>query len=264
MPFQNSNGLRYFTFGSFDGAGIVHAVFTRQGGVSPAPWSTLNLGGTVGDEPHRVAENRKRAFDALDLPLDSLYDVWQVHGNQVVCTEAPRPLHIPHLKADAILTDRPGVTLMMRFADCVPVLVFAPKRRVIGLIHAGWLGTVNRIAAAAVSQLKAVYGVASDDLIAAIGPSIGPDHYEVGPEVIRQVENTFQDAAGYLLMPSQHRPGHAYLDLWAANRLVIEQAGVQAIETAGICTACHPEDWYSHRGEVGQTGRFGALIALDG
>ena len=117
------DGLRYYTFDSLADCGVTQAIFTRQGGVSPEPWAALNLGGTVGDDPQRVAENRLRAFQAVGRSSASLYDVWQVHGDEVVIANAPRPPHTPHLKADAMLTDRPEVTLFMRFADCVPDFV---------------------------------------------------------------------------------------------------------------------------------------------
>src|SRR5512137_1041828 len=130
MPFQKVAGIRYYQFERL-GEGLIQAVFTRQGGVSPNPWAALNMGGTVGDEPHRVNENRQRALRTLGCSLDSVYDVWQVHGVNVVVTGAPRPLNMAHLEADVILTSTPGVTLMMRFADCVPILLHDPKRKAI-------------------------------------------------------------------------------------------------------------------------------------
>ncbi|HEX7975683.1 MAG TPA: peptidoglycan editing factor PgeF [Anaerolineales bacterium] len=263
MPFNSIDGLRYFTFDSLTAAGVTHAVFTRQGGVSPQPWGSLNLGGTVGDDPVRVAENRQRTFKALARDPHSLFDVWQVHGNEVVCADAPRPANTPHLKADAILTDQARVTLLMRFADCVPILLVDPVRRVVGLAHAGWQGTLRRVAQAAVQALHERYQSRPADLLAAIGPSIGAHHYEVGPEVAAQVRETFGQAAADLLAPhnGSGRPG-VRLDLWAANRLVLEQAGVRSIEVAGLCTACDLDDWFSHRAEKGRTGRFGVMIGL--
>jgi hypothetical protein len=182
-----------------------------------------------------------------------------VHSADVVRAEAPRLPQSPHQKADAILTDRPEITLLMRFADCVPVLLVDPFHRAIGLIHAGWQGTVKRTAQAAVSAMQSQYGTRPQDLLAAIGPSIAAHHYEVGPEVMGQVRATFGERAGPLL-PSNN--GKVQFDLWAANRLVLEDAGVQRIEVAGLCTACDLENWYSHRAENGRTGRFGAIITL--
>lgn len=265
MPFIETDGIRYYTFESLADEGVAQAVFTRQGGVSPKPWAGLNVGGTVGDDPARVIENRQRAFRAAGRAPESLYDVWLVHGNEVVCTESPRLQHEPHKKADALLTDRPQVTLFMRFADCVPILLFDPVRRVVGLVHAGWQGAIRRTAGAAVEAMQARYASNSEDLLAGIGPSIGAHHYDVGPEVAAQVRQTFgQDAGKLLTAHPQNGASRVQFDLWAANRLILEQCGVRQIEIARICTACHLEDWYSHRGEGGRTGRFGALIGLKG
>jgi len=262
MPFYQPENVRYFAFESLSEAGITHAVFTRHGGASPYPWKSLNVGALVGDDPARVMENRQRCFRTMGRAPDTMYDVWQVHGNDVVCTDVPRPANVPHLKADAILTDRPGVTLFMRFADCVPVLLADPNRRVVGLAHAGWLGTVRRTVAAAVNAMEEKYHSAPSDIIACIGPSIGTHHYEVGPEVADQVRTTFGADARSLLVASNGDQQRVQFDLWAANRLILEQCGLWQIEVAGLCTACHLEDWYSHRAEAGQTGRFGVLIGL--
>ena len=238
-----------------------HAVFTRQGGASPAPWSSLNVGGTVGDDPARVIENRHRSFRCMGRPIDSLFDVWQVHGRDVVCAEAPRSLQTPYQQADVILTDRPEVTLFMRFADCVPILLYDPLRRVVGLAHSGWQGTVKGAASQAVKVMQERYGTSPDDILAGIGPSIGPHHYDIGQEVIEGVQAAFgADASG--LLGSWNGGSELQFDLWSANRLDLENAGVRQIEVSGLCTACHLADWYSHRAEKGRTGRFGALVAL--
>ena len=260
MAFQHHGALRYYVFDRLQVPEITHAIFTRQGGVSPSPWEGLNFGGLVGDDIQRVEANRQRAFQALNRAPQSLYDVWQVHSADVVCATKPRPLDQPHTKADAILTDRPDVTLLMRFADCVPILLYDPNQRVIGLVHAGWQGTVRKVIQAAVERMQTQYGCHPADLYAGIGPSIGPHHYQVGPEVVAQVQDAFGLDAASLLPTYQ---GASHFDLWTANRLLLERAGVEQIEVAGLCTACHLEDWYSHRAEQGQTGRFGALIALN-
>jgi polyphenol oxidase len=260
MSFHTTNGIRYLTFDIFP-RNVVQAVFTRQGGLSPEPWSSLNLGGGVGDERQRVRENRFRAFTALGRNPYSMFDVWQVHSADVVVANAPHP-HFnnpPEFKADVILTDNPAVTLFMRFADCTPILLHDPKKNVVGLVHAGWLGTVKKAAGQAVRMMQAAYGSNPADILAAIGPSIGPEHYEVGADVVERVRYSFNSDSDALF---QTHEGHAHFDLWAANRLTLEQAGVGQVEVAGICTACHPEDWFSHRAQKGKTGRFGALIAL--
>ncbi len=262
MKFHHSDTVRYLSFDIFPPE-VIQAVFTRQGGISPEPWNSLNVGGTVGDERHCVRENRQRAFRALGRDPQSLFDVWQVHSADVVLANAPHASleERVELKADAILTDNPAVTLFMRFADCTPILLHDPVRRAVGIIHAGWVGTLKQAAGEAVRAMTAAYGSRPADIRAAIGPSIGPDHYEVGPEVEEQARYVFGSDSEALF---QSRPGSARLhfDLWAANTLSLRRAGVEQIEVAGLCTACHPEDWYSHRAQHGKTGRFGALIAL--
>ena len=152
MPFIDNNGIRYYTFDLFPRE-VTQAVFTRQGGVSPEPWASLNVGGTVGDEVTRVRENRYRSFAALGRKIDSLFDVWQVHSAEAVIADAPRDPNEQLLQADAIFTDKPEVTLYMRFADCVPILFFDSKQGIVGLAHAGWLGTVRGMTSAAVAKM---------------------------------------------------------------------------------------------------------------
>ncbi|MEP0807575.1 MAG: peptidoglycan editing factor PgeF [Chloroflexota bacterium] len=256
MPFATQNGLRFY---QFDSLPVRHAVFTRHGGVSPAPWASLNVGGTVGDAIERVRQNRLLSFEALGCNPASIFDAWQVHSADVVCADAPRRPDEPYQKADILLTDKPNVTLFMRFADCVPLLLHDPLNGVVAIAHAGWQGTVRDVAGATVSAMRERYGSSPASLIACIGPSIGPDHYEVGEDVIARVEETFGEDAS-LMLPSHG--GRVHFDLWKANQYLLERAGVHHIELAGICTACHTEDWYSHRAEKGKTGRFGALISL--
>ena len=260
MPFTHSGELRLFQFESLLQHNLQHAVFTRRGGVSPHPWQSLNLCGTVGDEPERVRHNKRLALAALDCDPDSVFDVWQVQSNRVLVAESPRGEQKPS-QADAIITNRPELTLLMRFADCVPILLYDPVRSAVGMVHAGWLGTVLKVAAEAVLAMQQTFGSQPTDLLAGIGPSIGPDHYPVGPEVVDQVRGAFGEEADRHLHP---RDGEVCLDLWSANHSLLAHLGVGFIEQSGLCTACHPEDWYSHRGDRGRTGRFGAAVSLGG
>lgn len=259
MPFHQPDGIRYYTFDSLNDKNLVHAVFTRQGGLSPAPWSSLNVGGLRGDDPQRVYQNRVRSFELMDRDPESVYDVWQVHSTDVIWTTGRRTSSVRHRKADAILTDRPEVTLFMRFGDCVPILLHDPVRGVIGLAHAGWMGTASGIVREAITAMHSAYGCHPGDIQAAIGPSIAVHHYEVGREVVEKVENFFGILAEEFLVRDR---GKNYFDLWKANRYQLEKMGVEQIEVSGICTACNLEDWFSHRGEQGKTGRFGVLMAL--
>lgn len=259
MPFHQPDQIRYYTFESFAGENLVHAVFTRQGGISPHPWSSLNVGGLRGDDPDRVYKNRVASFKVLDRDPDSVYDVWQVHSADVIWTTGPRPPRVKHRKADAILTDRPEVTLFMRFGDCVPILLHDPVKQVVGLAHAGWMGTVNGIVKETIRAMQYKYGSRPDDILAAIGPSIAAHHYEVGAEVVAMAEQAFGTNADEFLSRNGEKTN---FDLWQANKFQIECMGVTKIEVAGLCTACDLDDWFSHRAEQGMTGRFGALIAL--
>ncbi len=260
MPFFQNKDVRYFQFQNFPDS-ITHAIFTRQGGVSPAPWDSLNLGGTVGDAPANVRENRIRAFAALGRDPESLFDLWQVHGTRAVFASEPRPADSHEDKGDLIFTDNPEVTLYMRFADCTPLLFSDATLGVVGIAHAGWQGTVDGVATAAIKAMCEHYGSKPENIQTAIGPSIGVDHYEIGDKVIEQVHKNFGKEAESLLPKYGNR---RHFDMWAANRFLFEEAGVIQIETANLCTACHLKDWYSHRAEKGKTGRFGAIIALKG
>lgn len=256
MSIIQHNGIRYF---QFDALHIKHAIFTRHGGLSPEPWGSLNVGGTVGDDLARVRENRILSFHALGCAPDSIFDVWQVHSADVVCARAPRPIEESYRQADIILTDTSDVTLFMRFADCVPLMLHDPRTGVIGVAHAGWMGTLRDVAASTVNAMKKNYGTNPADVIVGIGPSIGPDHYEIGADVILQVMQKFGDDSERVL---KSHNGKIHFNLWEANRMLLERAGVGQIEVSGICTACNTQDWYSHRAEKGRTGRFGALISL--
>jgi YfiH family protein len=258
MSFSSTDSIRYYKFDAFPGD-VIQAVFTRHGGVSPTPWDSLNVGGTVGDDPARVRENRARSFSAVGRRLESQFDVWQVHSADAVFATGPRLLQAELHKADIIFTDKPEVSLYMRFADCVPIFFYDPAHAVVGMAHAGWLGTVRGAARAAVVSMVEHYGTKPAEILAGVGPSIGVDHYEVGPDVLAQVRTAFGKDSGRLI---DVRGGRTYLDLWQANKIQLENAGVEHVEIAGLCTACHLGDWFSHRAEKGRTGRFGALIAL--
>jgi hypothetical protein len=258
MPFHNSGRLRHFTHSILDRYGVEHGYFTRHGGISPKPWDSLNVG--LGqDDPRNVHENRRIAFSSVGRDPRSVYDVWQVHSSKVICVSAPREVGKEYQKADGILTNNSSITLFMRFADCVPILLFDPSKRIVGIVHAGWQGTLKNIVSAAVARMRKVYQSENSDIIACLGPSIGPDHYEIGEVVENQVKLVFGSSSGHVLVRKGDR---IHFDLWRANQILLESAGVNQVFVSGICTACNVDDWYSHRKENGQTGRFGAFIAL--
>ncbi len=260
MSFHEINGLRYYSFEIFSKA-VTQAVFTRHGGVSPAPWRSLNLGGAVGDDMANVTENRRRLFDAMPRRADTIQDVWLVHGTDIFYADHPRLPTDPSPKADIILTDNPHISLFMRFGDCVPILLHDPHKKVIGIAHAGWQGTLRGVVGSAVLGMQTRYGSDPKHIVAGIGPSIGVDHYQVGAEVVSQFRQTYPRHAEQIF---QTKNENAHLDLWTANALQLNDVGVHQVQISAICTACHLEDWFSHRAEKGKTGRFGALMSLQG
>ncbi len=259
MPFKIIQGTKYFHFQSLSAAGFPHGIFTRQGGLSPAPWDSLNAGLKVGDEPRRVAENTRRALSALGRPDSLVRMVRQVHGSVVVVHgSSPESAEIP--EADGIVTDRRDLTLSMRYADCVPLLLADPENRAVAIGHAGWRGSVRKIATEIVRKMTELYGSRPEGMLAGLGPAICVDHYEIGTDVAEEVQSAFGQESEQVL---RRRNGRTYFDLWHANRLAFHQAGVTAVETAAICTLDGPDDWFSHRGENGRTGRFLVLIGID-
>jgi YfiH family protein len=157
------------------------------------------------------------------------------------------------------VTDRPGLALVMRFADCVPVLLYDPARQVVGIAHAGWRGTVDGAAASVVQTMREQFGCRPEDIQAGIGPSIGPGEYQGGEEVAAAVRENLPDPESLLARSN----GAFQFDLWEANRRILEAYGVTRIELAGISTARRTDEFYSHRAEHGRTGRFGAVICLN-
>ncbi len=248
----------YYVFESLDAySDLLHAVTTRLGGVSKGHFSSLNLGHTVGDDPDAVEENHRRLAEELGVSMRSFVSPRQVHGKNVAFVgESERGAVVPD--SDALITDEPGVALLLRFADCTPILVYDPVRHAIGLGHAGWRGTVGGIGSALVRSMVETFGSDPTDMIAAIGPAIGPCCYEVGPEVVREVETHL----GAEFLSAKDENGHARFDLWAANRSQLEESGIRKVEVAGICTSCHKDEFFSHRGDHGKTGRFGVVMML--
>ncbi len=262
-------GLVYYQFDALREAGVLHGIFTRLGGVSEGPWASLNMSCSTGDAAEPVRENRRRALEALDLVPEQSLTSWLVHGNHVrVVTRGDlRLAGANDVRADAMVTRDRGIALTLRFADCVPVMFHDPIRGVIGIAHAGWKGIVNHLLPGTVGAMQRAFGSRPRDLIACVGPSIGPDRFEVGEDVAAQIQAAVR--APVILMGEPALQGIAgeasprpHVDLWAAARSQLEEAGVGRIEVAGICTASNVHEWFSHRAEHGKTGRFGVVIAL--
>lgn len=255
-------GLVFYQFDALTHYGnVTHGLFTRLGGVSAAPFDTLNVGSTVGDDPASVHINRERVAAVMEFPETDTRTTWQVHGTDVLVAHQGELTGWPPPKADAIITADRDVPLVMRFADCVPLLLFDPVRQVIGLAHAGWRGTLAGVSPATVDAMRETFGCHVRDILVGVGPSIGPCCYEVGPEVIEQAQAAFGTLEGLVRQPSNG--GGARLDLWAANEQSLRWAGVEHIEVARLCTACNTHEFYSHRAEKGNTGRAAVVMKLD-
>lgn len=254
-----SQGTCYYTFESFDPTETDARIFTRKGGFSRGPYDSFNLGGTNGDRPEDVRANHELLFQVLGRPPESRFDVWQVHGTTIRFGDQPRPADQKHQPADGIFTDNPEVTLVMRFADCVPIVFHDPVKKVVGIAHGGWQGTLLKVAAEAVNAANQRYGSQPENWRVGIGPAICADCYRVGPEVLEQYQRAWGSVANAFF---SLKPDGWHLDLWKANEWVLRQAGVTQIEQSGICTAEHLDDWYSYRKERGVTGRFAVVIAL--
>lgn len=257
MQRVEKHGLVYY---QFDQLPVTHGIFTRQGGASAAPWASLNLGGNVGDDPVAVRENHQRMYAALDVDGTRACTVWQVHSADIVLAAGPVPGRRWLAAADGLITDRTNTPLAMRFADCTPILVVDPRKGAIGMAHAGWRGTVKGVSSALIHAMQEAFDSRPADLIAGIGPSIGPQQYQVGDEVVQAVRDHFGTTDG--LIARNPADGSAYLDLWASNQRDLERAGVETVEIAGISTAERTDEFFSHRAEHGRTGRFGAVISL--
>ena len=248
----------YYLFTSFKGKELIHGVFTRLGGFSQGTFASLNVGHTVGDDPAHVEANHRAIYRALGIQAEEVVSAHQVHGDRVAVVSLKDGGRV-FPQTDALISQVPGRFLLLRFADCVPVLFYAPRQRAVGIAHAGWRGTLQRIAVKTVRAMEEAYGCRPEEILAGIGPSIGPCCFEVGPEVVEEARKAFPTYEGILLPGEGDR---SYLDLWRINELQLREIGVLAIERADICTFCHRAEFFSHRGDGGHTGRFAALIGL--
>ncbi len=278
------NQLAYYQFDGLRTNNIPHGIFTRLGGVSEGQWASLNMSRSTGDAAEPVVENRKRALDALGLKQEQSITSWLVHGNhvRVLARDELRVEGANDVHADAMITRDRGLALTLRFADCVPVMFHDPAKDAVGIAHAGWKGIVNGVLMETVWAMQLMFGSRPQDIIAGVGPCIGPEKFEVGedvateiqgvvsvPIVERQGDTEDKERQGRYFMSSpsssstlslQTKP---HVNLWGAARAQLEKAGVGHIEVAEICTASNTHEWFSHRAEQGKTGRFGAVIVLD-
>lgn len=241
--------------------GIKHFVTGREGGVSEGVLGSMNLSFSVNDHPDNVRENRWRLATELGIAPTQLFFPRQTHSNNVKLVDIDtRPEDLQD--TDALITHTPGICVAVMSADCVPILLYDPVRHVVAAVHAGWKGTVSKILTATVHAMQKHYGTNPADLLAGIGPSICPDVYEVGPEVIEAAEKAF-GSTDKLVKPAS-TAGKGYFNLWEANRLQLLALGVPkaAIEVAGICTYTEDNKFFSARKSGNKAGRFSAGIML--
>ncbi|MDO9022079.1 MAG: peptidoglycan editing factor PgeF [Deltaproteobacteria bacterium] len=235
----------------FTEAGIRHGFSTRLGGVSAGPYAAMNLARNVGDDPAAVAENHRRFAAAVGYEPARLFESSQVHGARVLRTEGAAADATRAEEADALVTSTPGDAVAVRVADCVPVLLAAPGRGVVAAVHAGWRGVTQRVIAAAVEAM----GVRGDELIAAVGPCIGPCCFEVGDEVAAEIAGASSEAV--VARPGEGRPR---VDLRAAVAAQLVGVGARAVEHVGGCTRCEGGRYHSYRRDGKASGRMLAAI----
>jgi YfiH family protein len=255
---REANGQRTYHFESVAWPGLVHAVFTRLGGVSQGPFATLNVGHSVGDEPQAVAENHCRVYASLGLGTGQVVTARQVHGNRVAVVDGhDAGKVVPN--TDGLVTTTPGLALLLRFADCQPILLYDPEHHALGLAHAGWRGVALGIARRLVEAMQETFGSRAGSLLAGLGPAIGPCCYTVGHEVAATMGYALPDWKRVLRLEGEDS---WRLDLAAANAQLLTAAGVAQIEQSGICTACRNDEFFSHRADGGRTGRFAVVAYL--
>jgi YfiH family protein len=263
----------YFQFDHFSQyQAMAHAVFSRQGGLSAAPYLSLNTGLSVGDDRETVFANRRLLSEALKCADWPLATSWIVHGDEVIEVGAEwksdhDQLHDPgyRRRADALMTEEPGIFLLISFADCLPVMYFDPVHRVAAMAHAGWRGTSLGIAGKTVRALAERFGSRPADLLVGLAPCIGPCCYEVGPDVLEAFEHSHLTRTLVTQPSVRGNVDHWMLDLKETNRLQLLDAGVAPdhIEMMPFCTGCRTDLFFSHRCEQGKTGRFAVLVGLN-
>ena len=264
---RTCNGVTFFGADGIDAAGgAAHGFSTRLGGVSEGMWESLNLGVNRGDDPDHVRENYRRFLKAIGAEGGRMAMTNQVHRGTVrtITTADVRtdPYDRPAYEADGLMTDLPGVALLVYSADCIPVLFYDPVRRVIAAVHAGWRGTAAGIATTAVEQMVDVYGCRPADILAAVGPGIGPDCFETHEDVPNAMTAALSTAVLRHIKIKEN--GKFAVDLKNINAMRLEQAGLDPahIAVSHVCTSCNPDKFWSHRKLGTNRGSMAAAIQL--
>lgn len=238
-------------------AAIRHGFFGRRGGVSEGEFASLNASRSVGDDTANVVDNLHRAVMALKGGPIEVALAKQVHGTHVHVVDQSFDLN-DRPEADALVTARSGIALGILTADCVPILLADPKAGIIGAAHAGWKGAVGGILANTVAAMENL-GASRADIIAAVGPAISAENYEIGDEMAQEIRAQFPDAADFIVTKGWPKP---HFDV---PGLVLAQAkalGLGTIESVGSCTYANPDLYFSHRHATHNNSRAGRQIAL--
>ncbi|MGE5455291.1 MAG: peptidoglycan editing factor PgeF [Methylocystaceae bacterium] len=267
MLYRQAQGLTWLYSPTWEEQGVTVAFSTRAGGASGVPFKGLNLGLHVGDDQDQVRLNRQHWLQAMTINEQPCC-AQQIHGTQVavVTGEDAGQGYLNYRDSlpgvDGMVTNTSQLPLFTAYADCIPVFLFDPQQRVIGLLHSGWQGTAGRISQRAVELMSLTYGSRPQDIQAIIGPGIGPCCYQVDTRVATIFRKEFAEHR-QLLYP-KNQDSYWYLDLKRAVQQTLIASGLDAnaIEDASICTCCRRDLFYSHRGEQGKCGRMGALIEL--
>ena len=258
---QKQGTLEYLTA---EGITAAHCFTTRHGGVSTGPQSSLSLALTRGDTMENVEKNLHILADALGFDTEKLVMTLQIHSDIVrVVTEQDSIglCHNNYPKCDGLVTNTPGVALLVFTADCTPLLFYDPVTGAVGAAHAGWRGTAKGIGARVVEAMVENFGSKPEDIRAAIGPNIGMCHFETDADVPEAMIEAFGDEMNAYI----EKKGEKYfLDLKAINAHVLRRAGVRHIEISDACTMCQPDRFWSHRVTKGVRGSQGAVIVCGG
>ena len=241
----------------------MHAFSTRLGGSSEPPYASLNLGFGTGDSRACVLRNRARFGQAVGFDPDDLMTLRQVHGNRVVVLTAASDLSLARgTPGDGLITNRSHLPLAVITADCFPIVLTAPSIPAVGILHAGRKGTATRLVPTAIAIMCQEFEVSAKDVFAAIGPGIGGCCYEVDDVSAEPFMTQFPADVG-VYRPS--RPGHLYLNLQQAILLQLCTAGVPSrqVWSADLCTACHPEWFYSYRRDGPRSGRMLNVVMIE-
>lgn len=269
---KEKDGVPYLSFPLLEETGIVNQGFsTRLGGVSKGGCASMNISIHRGDDPEAVEENRRRIAAAIGVDREKMVYTCQTHTTNVaLVTEEDSGKSLS--ETDGMITETPGLCLVTFYADCVPLYFVDPVRKAVGLSHSGWRGTVHNMAGVTVRKMEEAFGSRPEDILAAVGPSICQDCYEVSEDVAEAFRNLLsgEEMKKVKTMTEEQilkdkRNGKYQLDLWKANEAVCLSAGIRPehISVTDICTCCNPGYLFSHRASNGKRGNLGMFVVLN-